>query len=100
MLISQKRSLSGAVAHAGPNGSLFSPLPSSYKQSSAVLQTADAVVTTLPNGLRVATQKFSGPVATFSVHVNTGSRYEKEEDNGVAHFLEHMFFKVMQQQFE
>ena len=31
--------------------------------------------------------------ATFIVMTGTGSRYENEKENGLAHFLEHMFFK-------
>ncbi|MBI3366148.1 insulinase family protein [Candidatus Roizmanbacteria bacterium] len=49
---------------------------------------------TLPNGLRVIlidTKAF--PTLTTLLIVGAGSRYELEENNGVAHFLEHMFFK-------
>lgn len=34
--------------------------------------------------------------ATVLVLVGTGSRYENEKNNGIAHFLEHMFFKGTQ----
>jgi processing peptidase subunit beta len=47
----------------------------------------------LPNGLRVASEDTSGDTATVGVWIDTGSRYETEDVNGVAHFLEHMFFK-------
>lgn len=50
-------------------------------------------LTTLTNGLRVATEAGSGETATVGVWIDTGSRYENEKNNGVAHFLEHMFFK-------
>jgi len=49
---------------------------------------------TLPNGLRVFlidTKAF--PTLTTLLIVGAGSRYEEESNNGVAHFLEHMFFK-------
>lgn len=49
---------------------------------------------TLPNGLRVFlidTKAF--PTLTTLLIVGAGSRYEHEKNNGVAHFLEHMFFK-------
>jgi processing peptidase subunit beta len=49
--------------------------------------------TKLTNGLRVASEPCPGETATVGVWVDTGSRYETEENNGVAHFLEHMFFK-------
>ncbi len=51
-------------------------------------------VTTLKNGLRVASEQAQGETATVGVWIDTGSRYENEKNNGVAHFLEHMFFKV------
>lgn len=51
-------------------------------------------VHTLKNGLRVILVPMPG-VETASVFVmtGTGSRYETVEENGLAHFLEHMFFK-------
>jgi len=50
--------------------------------------------TTLKNGLRILTvpQKNTQAV-TVLVLVGTGSKYEKKENNGISHFLEHMFFK-------
>jgi len=50
-------------------------------------------VTTLPNGIRVATQKTFDETATVGVWIDAGSRYETKETNGAAHFLEHMAFK-------
>jgi predicted Zn-dependent peptidase len=50
--------------------------------------------TTLPNGLRIVTIPTPGnPAVTTMVMVETGSNYEKKEENGLAHFLEHMCFK-------
>ena len=31
--------------------------------------------------------------ASIGVWVNVGARYEKREENGIAHFLEHLAFK-------
>jgi processing peptidase subunit beta len=50
-------------------------------------------VTTLKNGLRVASEPSAGETATVGVYINTGSRYEDSKNNGTAHFLEHMLFK-------
>jgi processing peptidase subunit beta len=50
-------------------------------------------VTTLKNGIRVATEETAGETVTFGVHVDAGSAYETEKNNGVAHFFEHMMFK-------
>jgi predicted Zn-dependent peptidase len=51
-------------------------------------------VTTLQNKLRVATEESYGETATIGVWIDAGSVYENEKTNGVAHFLEHMAFKV------
>lgn len=49
---------------------------------------------TLKNGLRVIlVPKKDMPTATVLICVGTGSRYEDAHENGLAHFLEHMFFK-------
>ncbi len=49
---------------------------------------------TLPNGLRVVLAPMrDSETATVIVMTGTGSRYENEKENGLAHFLEHMFFK-------
>lgn len=50
-------------------------------------------VSTLSNGLRVASEPGQGETATVGVWIDTGSRYERDSNNGVAHFLEHMSFK-------
>ena len=49
---------------------------------------------TLKNGLRVLlidTESF--PTVTALVMVGAGSRYERKDNNGIAHFFEHMAFK-------
>lgn len=51
-------------------------------------------VTVLDNGLRVATEDSGAPTATVGLWIDTGSRFETDTNNGVAHFLEHMAFKV------
>lgn len=52
------------------------------------------IVTELDSGLKVATEDTKGPTATVGLWIDAGSRWETEETNGVAHFLEHMAFKV------
>lgn len=51
-------------------------------------------ITKLPNGIRVATEKINH-VNSFSLGFwfNVGSRDENKKNNGISHFLEHMFFK-------
>jgi predicted Zn-dependent peptidase len=49
---------------------------------------------TLKNGVRVIlAPEDSSSTATVLILVGTGSRYETRENNGISHFLEHMFFK-------
>lgn len=51
-------------------------------------------ITTLQNGLRVATVTMpSVQTASVGVWVDAGARHERPEVNGVAHMLEHMAFK-------
>lgn len=51
-------------------------------------------VTTLSNGLRVATETIPfAETATVGLWINSGSRFETDATNGAAHFLEHMLFK-------
>ena len=63
----------------------FSPqteVPSIYKK------------TTLPNGLRVVTEKISHVrSASLGIWVDVGSRDEDPSFNGITHFIEHMVFK-------
>ena len=50
--------------------------------------------TTLKNGLRVITVPMKGnPAVTVMAMVETGSKYETKDINGLSHFLEHMMFK-------
>lgn len=51
-------------------------------------------INTLPNGLRVLTAPVDGTSSvTVMVFAGAGSRYESENERGISHFLEHMFFK-------
>jgi predicted Zn-dependent peptidase len=48
----------------------------------------------LKNGLRVLTVPMEGTqTVTVVVMAGVGSRYEKEKEAGLSHFIEHMFFK-------
>ncbi|XP_052062403.1 mitochondrial-processing peptidase subunit beta-like [Mytilus californianus] len=50
-------------------------------------------VTTLDNGVRVATEDSGIPTCTVGLWIDAGSRFETAKNNGTAHFLEHMAFK-------
>jgi predicted Zn-dependent peptidase len=48
----------------------------------------------LKNGLRIITvPSKSTQTVTVLVLVGTGSKYERKEEKGISHFLEHMYFK-------
>ena len=49
--------------------------------------------TKLDNGLRIITISMDTPTVTVLVLVQTGSKYETKNINGISHFLEHMCFK-------
>ncbi|CAN6301800.1 unnamed protein product [Urochloa humidicola] len=69
------------------------PVPS-HTDHTAILAAPETRVTTLPNGLRVATESnLAARTATVGVWIDAGSRYENEKAAGVAHFVEHMLFK-------
>ncbi len=49
---------------------------------------------TLPNGFQIITEHMPGlKSASVGVWVDVGGRHERIEQNGIAHFLEHMAFK-------
>ena len=49
---------------------------------------------TLPNGFRIVTEAMPGlKSASVGIWVGAGGRHETPQQNGIAHFLEHMAFK-------
>ncbi|XP_038601900.1 mitochondrial-processing peptidase subunit alpha [Tachyglossus aculeatus] len=78
-----------------PNVPLSSPLPG---VPTPVFATVDGQekfetrVTTLENGLRVASQNKFGQFCTVGILINSGSRHEAKYLNGIAHFLEKLAF--------
>nr|KAF6269126.1 peptidase, mitochondrial processing subunit alpha [Myotis myotis] len=80
---------------AYPSVPLSAPLPG---VPTPVFATADGQekfetkVTTLDNGLRVASQSKFGQFCTVGVLINSGSRYEAKYLSGIAHFLEKLAF--------
>lgn len=47
----------------------------------------------LTNGIRLIHQYVDSPVAHFGLIINTGSRDEEVNEQGMAHFIEHVIFK-------
>lgn len=65
-----------------------------YKQEDPhYVNHGETIISELKNGLRVATEDSGLETCTVGIWIDAGSRYEDEESNGVAHFLEHMAFK-------
>ncbi|XP_075554383.1 mitochondrial-processing peptidase subunit alpha isoform X4 [Dermacentor variabilis] len=75
---------------------LSQPLPGFPKPLYAVPSAQDHAteVTTLNNGLRVASQNKFGQFCTVGVVIDSGSRYEAPYPSGVSHFLEKMAFNI------
>ncbi|XP_042478801.1 probable mitochondrial-processing peptidase subunit beta, mitochondrial [Macadamia integrifolia] len=75
------------LTHNSPDAKVF--------DHSAILRFPEVQISTLPNGIRVATQRSvsNNHTASVGVWIDTGSRFEAPGTNGTAHFLEHMVFK-------
>ncbi|WPH02151.1 mitochondrial-processing peptidase subunit alpha [Acrodontium crateriforme] len=50
-------------------------------------------ITTLPNGLRVATEALPGHFSGIGVYIDAGSRYETDGLRGVSHIIDRLAFK-------
>ncbi|XP_044534582.1 mitochondrial-processing peptidase subunit beta [Gracilinanus agilis] len=68
-------------------------LRSTQTAAQVALNVPETRVTTLENGLRVASEDSGLSTCTVGLWIDAGSRYENEKNNGTAHFLEHMAFK-------
>lgn len=53
----------------------------------------DKNIAQLPNGMTVVTIKKDTMLVAINVAVKIGSLYEKDEERGMCHFIEHMMFK-------
>ncbi len=51
---------------------------------------------TLKNGIRLIHKPADSPVGHFGIIINTGSRDERDNEHGLAHFIEHSVFKGTQ----
>ncbi|XP_066509590.1 mitochondrial-processing peptidase subunit alpha-like [Hoplias malabaricus] len=83
-----------------PNISLSTPLPGIPKPLFASVdgqEKHETKITTLENGLRVASQNKFGQFCTIGILVNSGSRHEAKYPSGIAHFLEKLAFSSTSQ---
>ncbi|EXB74600.1 Mitochondrial-processing peptidase subunit alpha [Morus notabilis] len=69
---------------AGVN--LLPPLPDYVEPSKTK-------ITTLPNGVKIASQTSTSPAASIGLYINSGSIYEGPGTHGATHLLERMAFK-------
>ncbi|KAK3048760.1 Mitochondrial-processing peptidase subunit alpha [Extremus antarcticus] len=65
-----------------------SPLPPAARDPTEL----DAI-TTLPNGVRVATEALPGHFSGIGVYIDAGSRYETDALRGVSHIIDRLAFK-------
>jgi len=99
LILGRFRSL-GAAQYAVRS---FSAMPALHTPlSSAAEEHADAQpsvknITTLPNGLRVASIEAHGNCSSIGVFVEAGSRLEDSMSNGATHMLQHLAFAGTQQ---
>jgi processing peptidase subunit beta len=91
-------SLPGRILRTRTNS--FGPLIHTRSKADAsklpqhILNIPPTKTTALKSGLVVATEEQPhAETASIGIWVNTGSGYENDKNNGVAHFLEHMAFK-------
>ncbi|KAI9492150.1 Metalloenzyme, LuxS/M16 peptidase-like protein [Zychaea mexicana] len=67
----------------------FPTIVQEYSKSSPGL----CKITTLPNGIRVASESTPGHFGAVGVYVDAGSRYETAKYRGVSHILDRLAFK-------
>lgn len=81
------------VTHLPP---LTEPLPNLPEAvyASPMAESAFTKVTTLPNGLRIASEPRYGQFCTVGLVIDSGPRYEVAYPSGVSHFLEKLAFNV------
>nr|XP_043621559.1 mitochondrial-processing peptidase subunit alpha-like [Erigeron canadensis] len=65
-------------------------LPSSLPDH---VETGKTIITTLSNGVRIASESSPNPAASIGLYVNSGSIYETPASFGATHLLERMAFK-------
>ncbi|KAG9976464.1 hypothetical protein KCU78_g22509, partial [Aureobasidium melanogenum] len=68
--------------------------PASFSNAHLVQDSADLdQVTTLSNGVRVASEAVPGAFSGIGVYVDAGSRYENDALRGVSHIIDRLAFK-------
>ncbi|CAO2655208.1 Nn.00g102720.m01.CDS01 [Neocucurbitaria sp. VM-36] len=91
------RPLSRRLAQASASLTRSAPCTGSRGLASVVAEERDPAeldqITTLPNGIRVATEALPGHFSGIGVYVDAGSRYENDALRGVSHIIDRLAFK-------
>ena len=95
---SHRRSLSTSTP-LRKNAAVAQPPPSPKASASPHIPSASAStellrVTTLPNGVRVATDGTPGHFVAAGIYVGAGSRFEWPGNSGSSHLIDRLAFKV------
>ncbi|CAO3597377.1 unnamed protein product [Absidia cylindrospora] len=77
------------LSHKTKNLESLSTKTQEYSKASTGL----CKITTLPNGIRVASENTPGHFSAVGVYVDAGSRYETAATRGVSHILDRLAFK-------
>ncbi|KAJ1965346.1 Mitochondrial-processing peptidase subunit alpha [Dipsacomyces acuminosporus] len=91
MRISGARFKSTATASGQVDPSI--PLNSKTHRKTEVSADGQTYITTLPNGLRVTSERNPGHFTAVGVYVDAGSRYEDSRTSGYAHLLDRLAFR-------
>ncbi|PMD59088.1 uncharacterized protein K444DRAFT_563182 [Hyaloscypha bicolor E] len=83
-----RRSFSPSILPTFPSRNLATVADSIQKDPAELDQ-----ISTLPNGVRVATEALPGHFSGVGVFIDAGSRYENEYLRGVSHILDRLAFK-------
>lgn len=77
--------------------------PSFYRRRKIIMTNRELLIlqdpvqlynlSSLPNGVRVATESLPGPFAGVGVYIDAGSRYEDQSLRGVSHIIDRLAFK-------
>ncbi|PSS01943.1 Mitochondrial-processing peptidase subunit alpha like [Actinidia chinensis var. chinensis] len=109
-LLTRYASSSAVAVNSSSSGGLFSWLTGERSSSVPPLQVplqgvtlppalpdyvepGKTKITTLPNGVKIASETSANPAASIGLYVHCGSIYEKPDSMGATHLLERMAFK-------
>ncbi|KAJ2896562.1 Mitochondrial-processing peptidase subunit alpha [Coemansia aciculifera] len=87
-----QRLKSNTTATAAPT-ERQAPLPPTTTTTTQVSADGQTHITTLPNGLRIVSERNPGHFTAVGVYVDAGSRYEDSATSGYAHLMDRLAFR-------